>query len=93
MSTVSSANVVPDDATITSIRNGSLIVTYELLIATTTDSSSPEELANELSVFIRQHLESNGGIFDSSGSTIFLADSNAAPLQGLIYFLSQYIDD
>ena len=86
MSTVSSANFSPDDVTITSIRNGSLIVTYELLIATTTDSS-PEELASELSVFIRQHLESNGGIFDSSGSNIFLADSNAAPLQGLIHFL------
>ncbi|XP_030851781.1 P-selectin-like [Strongylocentrotus purpuratus] len=81
MSTFSMANVIPDDVTITSIRNGSLIFTYELLVAT---DSNPEELANELSVFIRQHLESNGGIFDSSGSTTFLADSNATLLQVVV---------
>ncbi|XP_063962427.1 sushi, von Willebrand factor type A, EGF and pentraxin domain-containing protein 1-like isoform X2 [Lytechinus pictus] len=82
MSTIGSVNHSIDDVTIISITSGSLIITYRLVFATAPESN-PEVLADELSMTLKQHLDSNNGILDSTTSTIYQVDRDAPSLQVL----------
>nr|XP_054765342.1 sushi, von Willebrand factor type A, EGF and pentraxin domain-containing protein 1-like [Lytechinus pictus] len=83
MSTIGSVNHSIDDVTIISITSGSLIITYRLVFATAPESN-PEVLADELSMTLKQHLDSNNGILDSTTSTIYQVDRDAPSLQGML---------
>ncbi|XP_041476169.1 P-selectin-like [Lytechinus variegatus] len=82
MSNIGSVNNSIDDVTIISITSGSLVITYRLSLATAPESN-PEVLADELSMTLWQHLDSNNGMLDSTTSTLFRVVRDVPSLQVL----------